>query len=123
MKVMVIDDNKNITEVIKDYFDLANIDCTSVNNSYESLNELRKNNYDLVLLDLAMPEFSGLDILKELTSSYIKSKNFVILTASMLTTKENENLLSFGVKEILNKPVSLNDLDILIKKYLAPNDR
>lgn len=79
--------------------------------------EVIQKNYDLILLDLAMPEFSGFDIVKALSDSdEIESNNIVIVTASSKVDEEQE-LLDAGAKEILRKPVSILDIKKLVEKY------
>ena len=73
--------------------------------------------FDLILLDLAMPDFSGFDVIKSLKQDgLLESKNIVIFTAS-----SNQDLLyevrNNGVKEIFKKPFSLDQLIALIEKY------
>ena len=71
----------------------------------------------LILLDLAMPDFSGFDVIKSLKQEgLLESKTIVIFTAS-----SNQDLLkevrNNGVKEIFKKPFSLDQLIALIEKY------
>jgi len=73
--------------------------------------------FDLILLDLAMPDFSGFDVIKSLKQDgLLESKTIVIFTAS-----SNQDLLkevrNNGVKEIFKKPFSLDQLIALIEKY------
>ena len=59
------------------------IECNMINNGREGLERIRNDKFDLVLLDLAMPDFSGWDVIKSLhKDGLIKSKNIVIFTAS-----------------------------------------
>lgn len=118
MNVLIIDDNENITEAIKDFFDLENISCNSINNGYDGLMEIKKQHYDLILLDIAIPEFTGFDILNELKKEQIKNNKIVIFTASVFPPEVLEEFRDIGVKEILKKPVSLDKLELLVKKYL-----
>ena len=61
MKLLAVDDNKDITEVLMVYCDSNSLDCTVVNVGIEGLDIIRNNsNFDLILLDLAMPVFSGI---------------------------------------------------------------
>jgi response regulator of citrate/malate metabolism len=71
----------------------------------------------LILLDLAMPDFSGLDVIKSLNNDgLVQSRNIVIFTAS-----SNQDILqqmkNYGIKEIFKKPFSLDDLTNLIERY------
>ena len=61
MKLLAVDDNKDITEVLMVYCDSNSLDGTVVNVGIEGLDIIRNNsNFDLILLDLAMPVFSGI---------------------------------------------------------------
>jgi CheY-like chemotaxis protein len=52
MKLLVIDDNEDITEVVKVYCESKHLDCTAINNGKDRLELIRKNNkFDLILLD------------------------------------------------------------------------
>ena len=86
--VLVIDDNKDMTEMMCDYFDSQDMNCKVINDGRKGLDELRKETekYTVVLLDLAMPEFSGYDIISELKKeNLLTSKNIIIFTASSVT--------------------------------------
>ena len=117
-KVLIVDDNENITEVVKDYFELANIECKAINDGHEGLVEIHNNKYDLILLDLAIPRYSGIDILEELKKESIVNKNIVIFTASVVKDADMEKFLDIGVKEVLEKTISLALLESIKQKYL-----
>ena len=64
-----------------------------------------------------MPEFTGLDIIKSIKQDGpIESKNIVVFTASS-NRRMLDEIKNSGVKEILRKPCSLDDLTELIEKY------
>lgn len=117
-KVLIVDDNENITEVVKDYFEHENIECKAINDGHEGLVEIHNNKYDLILLDLAIPRYSGIDILEELKKESIVNKNIVIFTASVVKHADMEKFLDIGVKEVLEKPISLALLESIKQKYL-----
>src|SRR6476620_9451876 len=92
------------------------IDCKVVNSGQEGLERIRHENFDLILLDLAMPEFSGKDVIQSFTRDQLVQKNVVIFTASSDPTVL-EQMKNTGVKEIFKKPFSLQQLTELIQKY------
>lgn len=118
-KVLIVDDNENITEAVKDFFELENIECVSINDGLKGLAEIQNNKYDLILLDLAIPNYSGIDILDALKKQFIVSKNIVLFTASVVKDAEKEKYMVIGVKEILEKPISLAKLEGIKQKYLV----
>jgi DNA-binding response OmpR family regulator len=118
MKVLIIDDNESITEVVKDFFEFENIECKTINDSQAGLAEINNNEYDLILLDIAMPNFTGLDILHELKRQKIEKKNIIIFTASVFKSELINEFLEVGVKEVLSKPISIEKMDQIRLKYL-----
>jgi len=121
-RVLVIDDNKDITEMLKDFFELENIECKIVNDGKEGLDEILKEHmyYNFILLDLTMPEFSGWDIFKKLKDkNLLPSINLVIFTASSKTANEINELLKEGVKYVLKKPFSLVEILEIVEKLIV----
>ena len=93
MKVLVIDDNSEITDMLSFYLEEADYECKVVNDGKEGLQAIKLDDFDLVLLDLAMPEFSGMDIINSLKAdNLLEKKNVIILTASALHEEETEAL-------------------------------
>ena len=93
------------------------VDYEAINTGQEGLDMIRKENFDLILLDLAMPHFSGMDVFVSLKlDGLISSRNIVIFTASSNQTLLRE-IRDMGVKEIFKKPFSLDDLIKLIERY------
>ena len=121
MRILLVDDNKDITEIISFYCQSEDIDCNVINQGKKVLDSIRHQKFDLILLDVAMPEFSGLDVIKSLKEErVIESRNIVIFTASSDQTVLDE-IKNSGIKEIFQKPFSLNDFIKLIEKY-RPRD-
>jgi DNA-binding response OmpR family regulator len=119
--MLLIDDNKDITEAISFYCQSEDIYCDVINQGKKGLDSIRYAKFDLILLDLAMPEFSGVDVIKSLKEEgLIESKNIVVFTASSDRTVLDE-MKNSGIKEIFKKPCSLNDLIGLIEKF-RPRD-
>jgi two-component system OmpR family response regulator len=112
MRILVIDDNTEITNMLSFYLEgQDNVECTVVNDGREALDSIITDNFDVVLLDLAMPEFSGMDVINSLKKENLLEKNnIVILTASALDEQEIQNLLNEGIKSVLTKPISVEEL-------------
>lgn len=113
--MLLVDDSHEIAQAVSFYCGAKNIDCRAVDNGQEE--RIRKDKFDLILLDIAMPEFTGFDIIKSIKQEgSIESKNLVVFTAST-NRRMLDEIKNSGVKEILRKPCSLNDLTELIEKY------
>ena len=118
MKVLIIDDNESITEAVKDFFEFENIECQTVNEGRLGLYEIENQRFDLILLDIAIPSYTGIDILNELKRQRIENQNIIIFTASVFKSEQINDFLKIGVKEVLTKPISLDKLEYIKQKYL-----
>ena len=122
MKVCVIDDNKSITGMIGKLLKMKGHESTIINDGRAGLSVLENENFDVVVLDIAMPEFSGIDVIESLNKSgKIKDHKICILTASSSGAESFEELKSKGVKETLKKPIDLNSLTTILEKVANTN--
>lgn len=116
--MLTIDDDIDTTEAVKDYCRTEGIECKRVTNGQQGLFEIQKREYDLILLDIAMPEYTGFDILNQLKKQGVRYKTIVILTACCSNMDDFKDYTEVGVREIIKKPVGLNSLDSVVKSYL-----
>jgi len=111
MKLLLIEDNDDISNMIVQYMKLKGYDCMVANNGKDGLNQILARNYDVALLDLAMPEFSGYDIIESLEEKgKLKEQKIIVLTAYAITEAKMKELENRGVYSCLKKPVQLNEL-------------
>ncbi len=114
MKIFGIDDNVDITKLLDTVLNSMGHEYTFVNNGRDGVKSIRENRYDMVLLDLSMPDFSGLDVIADLQSDgQITKQKIVLFTASSVSDREIQDMLSKGVHSCIRKPV---DIDILLDK-------
>ena len=115
MNILGIDDNEDILKLLKTVISSKGHDFTSAVNGKDGVKLIEEQNFDAVLLDLAMPEFSGLDVIESLKkSNKLEEQKIILFTASSATDKEIDVLLqNDGIKSCIRKPV---DIDVLINK-------
>lgn len=113
MKLLLVDDNKGITNMLDKFLTMKGHDCTKSLDARNALSIMSREKFDIIMLDLAMPEFSGYDFLNELEKNgKLKEQNIIVLTASSITTEQSNDLLKRGIKSCLKKPVTT---EILLK--------
>ena len=115
MKLCIIDDNTSITNMFAKLAKIKGHDCVIANDGRTGLSLLENGTYDVAILDLAMPEFSGIDVVNSLEKNgKMDKQKILVLTASSVSDDEIENLKKQGVKAFLKKPVKMNALlDVL----------
>lgn len=110
MKILVVDDNNSITELLSQFFKLKGHECIVTNNGKEGLWLCLNNKFDAVILDLAMPEFTGKDFLDALIEKEkIKEQKIIVMTAMPLGNVVIEGLHR-GICEVVRKPFKLDNL-------------
>lgn len=122
MKVLVVDDNQDILELLKSLLEMGGYDPIIIASGKEGLNLILKEKFDIVLLDITMPEFSGFDIVQSLKDSGNLENNIIILfTAASISDAEIEKWMNLGVKGFLRKPFDPEMLFETINKVCDEN--
>lgn len=118
MRVLLIEDNQDIVDMVRLLFESENIVCEATQDGKVGLQSIKEDKFDAILLDLAIPEFSGFDIFRALKEDdLLKSNNVLIFTASSVTEQEIKEMLSSGAKGVLRKPLSIDDLIEAVERF------
>jgi len=120
MKILGIDDNRDLLDLCEVALSTEGHEYTGIDNGKEGLHAIKDKKFDLVLLDLSMPEFSGEDVLDALVKEGIMNKQKIILfTASTPTEKEVGRLLEKGLHSVMTKPLDIDALIETIRKMAS----
>ncbi len=118
MNILIIDDNKDITDAISLFAESIGHSCVVSNDGKEGCNMAKNENFDLILLDIAMPEFSGYDVLNTLKNdSNFDMKKIVVITASNLDNLQAEKIELLGISKLVRKPMSLDSLGDIFSEF------
>ena len=117
MKILGIDDNEDLLNLCEITLSSEGHEYTGINNGREGLQAIKDKKFDLLLLDLSMPEFSGADVIDALVKEGIMNKQkVVILTAASPTKEEIEDFLEKGAHSVLKKPYDPDALAKFVSK-------
>lgn len=107
-KILLIDDEEDFLAVMSDRMKARNMQVSTASSAKEGLEKAASGNYDAVILDVMMPEMSGIDALK-----ILKEKNpdlEVILLTGHATIKQGIEAMKLGALDLLEKPADINAL-------------
>lgn len=112
MKILVVDDNVDITGMFAKYLSLKGYECVISNTGQNALSMIKNQSFDYVILDMSMPEFGGLDVIESLEKEdLLKNNKIIILTASSISNIDIEKITKKeGITTFLKKPVQLSEL-------------
>ena len=106
-RILIVDDDTELCELLQEYLTAEELSSESVHDGLSGLNKIKNESFDLVILDIMLPEMNGLDLLKEVRKT---SKIPVI----MLTAKGDEIDrvlgLELGADDYIPKPFSPREL-------------
>lgn len=115
MKILVVDDEALIREVIKEYLSLNDFEVEEAEDGEEAVEKALSNNYDLIIMDIMMPKKDGFRACKEIKES--KNIPCIMLSAR---GEEYDKLTGFelGVDDYVTKPFSPKELVARVKAVL-----
>ena len=119
IKILIIDDEKNIREGLAEALNEKDYKVYQVKNSREALSYLNKNSFDIALTDLKMPEIDGIEFL-EIVKEKQPDIDVIIMTAYG-DDQNMEQAQELGVLYYLSKPFDLFELRDRVRKVLSHN--
>ena len=125
-RLLLADDNLTNRQVALGILRKLGVDADAVASGREALEALRKTAYDLVLMDVQMPELDGLEATRALRGGHAGAANravpVIAMTAHALKSDRDE-CLAAGMSDYLAKPVTPRALSRMLEKWLAPASR
>lgn len=115
-RVLVVDDDKVLQDSVRQALEYHHFFVDVADNGKEALNQVVKNDYDLVVMDVNMPEMDGIEALTEI-KKYDPSIIVLILTAYS-NVSDAVKVVKEGAYNYLEKPISSDNLVALIKRAL-----
>jgi len=110
--ILIIEDDKGVVKLLSIALESNQFDVSKVSLGKEGLFELTQKSYDMVLLDLGLPDIDGIEVLKEIR----KERNLpVIVISARFKEEEKVEALELGADDYLTKPFGVNELVARIK--------
>jgi DNA-binding response OmpR family regulator len=111
MKILHIEDVPEISQIFEDILSTKNHDFDSVSDGRAGLELAVYKDYDLILLDMCMPQYSGVDFLLDLKHRRpTELSKVVIVSALEMNPTQEQELLNLGIRSVLRKPISVQGL-------------
>jgi len=117
--VLVVEDNELNMKLFRDLLEAHNITALETNDGNKVLDIAREKKPDLILMDIQLPEISGLDVTKMLKADDdLKSIPVIAVTAFAMKGDE-EKIREGGCEDYLSKPISIMEFLNVVQKYLS----
>jgi DNA-binding NtrC family response regulator len=118
-KILIIDDDEGLVHFLSRYFKRKGYEVTCCLKGADALEEIRKTDFDLILLDYKMPGMNGLDALSHIRAIEVKTP--VIVMSAYGTTDLAIETMKRGAYDYLTKPFDSQDLSRIVGEALMVN--
>jgi DNA-binding NtrC family response regulator len=114
LELLLVDDDDELRSDVANYFSRHGHFVEQCSSGKEAIDLADRRSFDVVVLDLMMPGMSGLDVLKELQARNAECE--VVVLTGEATIESAVEAMKLGAREFLTKPISLKELDRLVRK-------
>ncbi len=116
-KILVVDDDENLREIIKDVLSMYGYHVTTADDGLEALKIFKNSHFDLILTDLKMKKLDGIEFVKKLKEDFPELPPIVLMTGFGSVDSAVE-AFKIGIKDYILKPFKVTALKNIIEKVL-----
>lgn len=117
-RILHVDDEPDTLEVVRVILEKEGFDVHSVESGKGALKEVKLDNYDLLILDVMMPDMSGWDLFTRIAEIKLKYK-VIFLTVLDVSESRLKQLKEHGVRDYITKPFDRDELVKRVKKVIS----
>jgi DNA-binding response OmpR family regulator len=117
-RILVVDDEVDLVETVRFSLELEGYDVLIAYNGEEALNQARKENPDLILLDLMLPKLDGYKVCRLLKFDERYKHIPILMLTAKIQEKDKATGMETGANEYITKPFEMDELMKKVKGYL-----
>ena len=120
-RILVVDDDPNMIKLIQFYLLKDDFEISPCTRGKDALEILKKDNFDVILIDMLMPEMDGHTLLKKMIDEF-KIKTPVVVVTAHGASDNLMKMIDDGAYDILQKPFTTNRLKLTLRNALIHNN-
>lgn len=118
LRILIAEDNMINQKLVISLLNLMGYKVDSVINGIEALNILNKKDFDIILMDIQMPEMSGIEATIKIKETFPESKQpYIIAVTANAMVGDREKCIEAGMVDYMAKPININQLQSMIIKW------
>jgi len=115
-KVLLVEDDIQLAKIIKKILESKGFDVVLVTDGIDALETIKKNYFDLYLIDINIPKISGLELVRYIRE--IHNNGFIIMITANVDEYYFEKAYQYGCDDYIKKPFHITELEVRIKHLL-----
>lgn len=116
--VLVVEDNKVNQKVVELMLKKLGVNCTLVSSGAQAMSALKSKQFSLILMDMQLPEMSGVDVTKSIIEKYTNEAPPIIALTANAFEDDRKKCFEAGMKDFLAKPLQKSELMRVLLNYL-----
>ena len=116
LKLLIVDDEDGLRSIMKDELTNRGYDVTDAEGGQAALDKLKSESFDVIILDVRMPDIDGLDVLRQLRQTNTTSR--VIMLTGVDELKIAKDSLALGADDFMTKPFQFQNLIACIDRVM-----
>jgi two-component system cell cycle response regulator DivK len=116
--ILVVEDNPMNMELVVDLLEVYGYDVTGAEDGFEALELVKQIEFDLILLDMQLPEMCGSEILKKLKSDPNTAEMPVVALTAHAMAGDAERFVEAGCAGYISKPIDVHEFKPAVEQYL-----
>jgi CheY-like chemotaxis protein len=117
LRILLAEDNVSSQKVAIQMLKKMGCKADAVANGIEALQALERQNYDLVLMDLRMPEMGGLEATRVIRQRWPEKGPAIVAVTAYALQGDREKCIEAGMDDYISKPIKMNELAYVLRKY------
>ncbi len=122
VRVLVVDDHSSNREISRAILEFLGCKIDTASNGYDAINLYQTNDYDLIFMDIKMPEISGYEtsqLIRDLEKkSLLNRRTPIIATTASTTQKDKEKCLIYDMDGYISKPLNINNIEKILEDFV-----
>ncbi len=116
MKILIVDSDQNIAELIKYELKSPDYQFTLASDGQRALNLVQKYSYDLMITDILLPFYSGLELINTINKSDRETRPKIIVLTKIHNVNTVSRAFQLGINDYITKPFDLDFLSLQVEK-------
>ena len=117
ISVLLVEDDLQLAEIVKKILEIKNFKVTLVEDGLKAIEEIKKKSFDLYLVDINIPNISGLEVIRYIREIY-GNNGYIIIMSANTDGYYFEKSFEYGCDDYIKKPFHATELEVRINRLL-----
>ena len=118
IRILIVEDNEDNQDLMRFLLERAGYEVSTVENGLEGIEAARRDNPDIILMDLSLPELDGWSAAREIKADPVLAKIPLIAVTAHTLAGDRRKALEAGFDSYISKPINIHMFDVTVGKVL-----